>query len=73
MWPDRVSSPGPLVLQSVALPTALRGPAHTLERNRNATLFQWKIHGVVFKVTDGHNEPSSFQEMLMNIKKQCLK
>ena len=26
MWPDRVSSPGPLTYKSGALPTALRGP-----------------------------------------------
>ena len=29
MWPDRVSIPGPLTYESVALPTALRGPAPT--------------------------------------------
>ena len=46
---------------------------YTLKRNRNATLFQWKIHGVLFKVIDGDNEPSNFQEMLMNSTKQCLK
>ena len=33
---------------------------YTLKRNRNATLFQWKIHGVLFKVLEGDNEPSSF-------------
>ena len=27
MWPDRVSNPGPLALESDALPTALRGLA----------------------------------------------
>ena len=27
MWPDMVSNPGPLALESDALPTALRGPA----------------------------------------------
>ena len=27
MWPDPVSNPGPLALESDALPTALRGPA----------------------------------------------
>ena len=27
MWPDRVSNPGPLALESDALPTAPRGPA----------------------------------------------
>ena len=27
MWPDRVSSPGPLALESDTLPTVLRGPA----------------------------------------------
>ena len=26
MWPDRVSNPGPLIYESGALPTALRGP-----------------------------------------------
>ena len=34
--------------------------------NRNATLFQWKIHGVLFKAIDEDNESSSFQEMLMD-------
>ena len=38
---------------------------------RNATLFLWKAHGVLFRVIDGDNEPSSFQEMLMNSTKQC--
>ena len=28
--------------------------------------FNGKIHGVWFKVIDGDNEPSSFQEMPMN-------
>ena len=27
MWPDWVSNPGPLPIESDALPTALRGPA----------------------------------------------
>ena len=27
MWPDRVSNPGPLTLESDSLPTVLRGPA----------------------------------------------
>ena len=27
MWPDRVSNPGPLALESEELPNALRGPA----------------------------------------------
>ena len=27
MWPDRVSNPGPLIYESGALLTALRGPA----------------------------------------------
>ena len=29
MWPDRVSNPRPLALESDALPIALRGPATT--------------------------------------------
>ena len=37
----------------------------TLKRNSNATLLQRKIHEVLFKVLDGDNEPSSFQEMLI--------
>ena len=32
MWPDRVSNPGPLTYESSALPTALRGPAITIEK-----------------------------------------
>ena len=34
MWPDRVSNPGPLTYESDALPTALRGPAHTVTQLR---------------------------------------
>ena len=45
----------------------------TLKRNRNATPFQWKIHWALFKVLDGDNEPSNFQEMLTNSTKLCLK
>ena len=30
MWPDRVSSPGPLTYESSALPTALRHPAMSI-------------------------------------------
>ena len=30
MWPDRVLNPGPLTYESDALPTALSGPADTL-------------------------------------------
>ena len=52
---------------------SMRNETPTLKRNRNATLFQWKIHGVLFKVLHGDNEPSSFQEMLMNSSKQSLK
>ena len=32
MWPDRVSNPGPLVLESDALPYALRGPARLCKK-----------------------------------------
>ena len=39
---------------------------YTLKRNRNATLNQWKIYWVLFKVIDGDNELSSFQEMHEN-------
>ena len=46
---------------------------NTLKRNRYATLFQWKIHGVMFEVLDRDNEPSSFQEMLTNTTKFCMK
>ena len=31
MWPNRVSNPGPLPLESDALPTALRGLAPVFE------------------------------------------
>ena len=33
MWPDRVLNPGPLTYESGALPTALCGPALSLEIN----------------------------------------
>ena len=36
MWPGRVSNPGPLIYESGALPTALRGPAY---------LWQYKAQG----------------------------
>ena len=32
MWPNRELGPGPLALESDALPIALRGPAHDEER-----------------------------------------
>ena len=32
MWPDQVSDPGPLALESDALPISLRGLAHDEER-----------------------------------------
>ena len=39
MWPDRVSNPGPLALESDALPTALRSPALTTDETlQNAAL-----------------------------------
>ena len=46
---------------------------NTLKRNKNATLFQWKIHWALFKVLDRDNEPSNFQEMFMNAKKTLFK
>ena len=35
MWLDWVSNPGPLVLESGALPTALRGLALTIRKHNN--------------------------------------
>ena len=32
MWADRISDPGPLALESVALPITLRGPAEDEEK-----------------------------------------
>ena len=51
------------------------GWSYILKRNRDPTFFQWKIHvhGALFKVVDRDNEPSSFQEMLTNSTKYCLK
>ena len=46
---------------------------NTLMRNRNATLFKWKIHGLLFKMLDRDKEPSCFQEMVTNSTKHCLK
>ena len=45
----------------------------TLKRLKNATPFQWKIHWVVFQVLERDNELSSFQVMLTNSTKHCLK
>ena len=39
MWPDRVSNPGPLALESDALPIALRGPAAGIKSNRTYHTF----------------------------------
>ena len=41
MMPDRVSNPGPLTLESGALPIALRGPAWFL--GHLVIWFAWKI------------------------------
>ena len=38
MLPDRVSNPGPLTYQSVALPIALRGPALTMSTSCSGEL-----------------------------------
>ena len=46
---------------------------YTQKRNRKATLFQWKIHEALFKVSDRDKGPSSFQEKLTNSTKYCLK
>ena len=43
MWPDRVSNPGPLIYESGALPTALRGPATTSEKKDNFSESQFFI------------------------------
>ena len=40
MWPDRVSNPEPLALESDALPTALRGPANNHHVHADS-YFQW--------------------------------
>ena len=45
---------------------------YTLKRNKNATLCQWKIYWALFKVLDRDNEPSNFQEMLMDSRKSLL-
>ena len=39
MWPDRVSNPGPLIYESSALPTALRGPARLMMFSETSTRF----------------------------------
>ena len=41
MLPDRVSNPGPLIYESGALPTALRGPA---QNNANGTGMKVKAY-----------------------------
>ena len=42
------------------------------QRNKNATLFLWKIHGLMFKVLDRENEQACFQETIANLTKHCL-
>ena len=73
MWPDRVSSPGPLTYESGALPTALRGPALTHSREIETLHFSMENTRDIVKEIDGDNEPSSFQEMLVYSTKQCVK
>ena len=45
----------------------------TLKRNRNATVFQWKIYGTLFEVLDRDNGFSSLPEKLSNTTKESLK
>ena len=40
MWPDRVSNPGPLTLESHAIPTALSGPAPALKFRKLRVVLQ---------------------------------
>ena len=45
MWPNRVSSPRPLVLESDALPTALRDPAKAKkEKDRRIAIFENELY-----------------------------
>ena len=43
-----------------------KGLLGTFKRNKNAALFQWKIHGLWFEVLDKDNVPSCFQGTLKN-------
>ena len=40
MWTDQVSNPGPLIYESGALPTALRGPAKNLLLMKQSLSFE---------------------------------
>ena len=42
-WPGRVSNPGPLVLESEALPTAVRGPVQEMEKNTAPTKYGYEV------------------------------
>ena len=42
MWPDWVSNPGPLALESDALLTALRGPESLIVTIKLCSYFCWK-------------------------------
>ena len=52
MWPDRVSTPGPLAHESDALPTALRGPAysHGTAHDKNSIMekIKQKKHATIY-------------------------
>ena len=49
MWPDWVSTPGPLTYESDALPTALRGPASQIRcASKRITIYRMTGH-VIFK------------------------
>ena len=48
MWPDRVSSPEPLALESDTYPTTLRGPAGTCNK-LHCYGIEWNIvKGIIF-------------------------
>ena len=60
MWPDRVSNPGPLTYESVALPTALCGSAQVTSVYYNKMTFD--DNGLFSKSTSSKN--SNFQTVL---------
>ena len=55
MLPDRVSNPGPLTYESGALPTALRGPAENLDKNKRQEVCFFLLKS--FKYIKFYNNP----------------
>ena len=63
MWSDRVSNPGPLIYESGALPTALRGSAWYLYGKCSFNSdFRLSSYSVKIHLNMDHKQSSEFQD-----------